>query len=45
VTLNFAHINNPFTLGLIREVVERDGYRFPEVSAPDVLVTNYLEVP
>jgi predicted nucleic acid-binding protein len=45
VTLNFAHINNPFTLGRIREVVEREGYRFPEVSAPDVLVAKYLEVP
>jgi len=43
VTLNFAHINNPFTLGMIREVIESEGYRFPEVSAPDVLVSNYVD--
>jgi len=42
VTLNFAHINNPFTLGKIRGLVESCGYRFPEVSSPDALIAKHM---
>jgi len=38
VTWNFAHINNPFTRMMIRQVVENEGYQCPEICSPDELL-------
>lgn len=38
VTWNFAHLNNPFTRLMIRQVVENAGYRCPEICSPDELL-------
>jgi predicted nucleic acid-binding protein len=38
ITWNFAHLNNPFTRMLVRQVVEDAGYRCPEICSPDELL-------
>jgi hypothetical protein len=38
VTWNFAHINNPFTRLIIRQVLENEGYVPPEICSPDELL-------
>ena len=38
VTWNFAHLNNPFTRMMVRQVVENAGYECPEICSPDELV-------
>jgi hypothetical protein len=38
VTWNFAHINNPFTRMMIRQLVENAGYISPEIVSPDELL-------
>ncbi|MCX7046594.1 MAG: type II toxin-antitoxin system VapC family toxin [Candidatus Sumerlaeota bacterium] len=42
LTLNFAHLNNPFTRSIIRQVIEREGYRCPEICSPDELLEEIL---
>jgi predicted nucleic acid-binding protein len=37
VTWNFAHLNNPFTRMMIRQIVENAGYQCPEICSPDEL--------
>jgi len=38
VTWNFAHLNNPFTRMMVRQLVENAGYRCPEICSPDELL-------
>jgi predicted nucleic acid-binding protein len=38
LTWNFAHLNNPFTRMMIRQVVENAGYVCPEVCSPEELL-------
>ncbi len=38
VTWNFTHLNNPFTRTMIRQIVENDGFRCPEICSPDELL-------
>ena len=38
VTWNFAHINNPFTRMMIRQIIENAGYVCPEIVSPDELL-------
>ena len=38
ITWNFAHLNNPFTRGLVRQAVESEGYDCPEICSPDELL-------
>ena len=38
VTWNFAHLNNPFTRMMVRQIVEEAGYECPEVCSPDELL-------
>lgn len=38
VTWSFAHINNPFTRFVIRQILETEGYRPPEICSPDELL-------
>lgn len=38
VTWNFAHLNNPFTRMMIRQIVESAGYKCPEICSPDELL-------
>jgi len=38
LTWNFAHINNPFTRMMIRQIVENAGYECPEICSPDELL-------
>jgi predicted nucleic acid-binding protein len=40
VTWNFAHMNNPFTRMMIRQIVENDGYRCPEICSPEELLED-----
>ena len=40
VTWNFAHLNNPFTRMMIRQVVENAGYQCPEICSPDELLES-----
>lgn len=35
VTWNFAHLNNPFTRMMIRQIVENEGYICPEIVSPN----------
>lgn len=37
VTWNFAHMNNPFTRGAVRRIVENEGYACPEICSPEEL--------
>jgi hypothetical protein len=38
VTWNFAHLNNPIARIKIRQVVEDNGYRCPEICSPEELL-------
>jgi hypothetical protein len=38
VTWNFAHLNNPFTRMIVRQIVEDAGYQCPEICSPDELI-------
>lgn len=38
VTWNFAHMNNPFTRMMIRQIVQNEGYRCPEICSPEELL-------
>jgi len=38
VTWNMAHINNPFTRMMIRQVAENAGYVAPEICTPEELL-------
>jgi hypothetical protein len=38
VTWNFAHMNNPFTRMMVRQIVENAGYQCPEICSPDELL-------
>jgi hypothetical protein len=38
ITWNFAHLNNPFTRMMVRQLVENAGYRCPELCSPDELL-------
>lgn len=38
VTWNFAHLNNPFTRMLVRQIVENEGYVCPEICSPEELL-------
>jgi len=38
LTWNFAHINNPFTRLMIRQIIENAGYRCPEICSPEELL-------
>ena len=38
VTWNFAHLNNPFTRALVRQVVETAGFVCPEICSPEELL-------
>lgn len=40
VTWNFAHINNPFTRLMVRQILENEGYRAPEICSPDELLES-----
>jgi len=40
VTWNFAHLNNPFTRSMIRDIVEEAGYACPEICSPDELLES-----
>jgi len=42
VTWNFAHLNNPVARVKIRQIVEANGYRCPEVCSPDELLEMEL---
>ncbi len=38
VTWNFAHLSNPFTRMIVRQVVENQGYTCPEICSPEELL-------
>jgi len=38
VTWNFAHLNNPFARMMVRQIVENQGYRSPEICSPEELL-------
>lgn len=38
ITWNFAHLNNPFTRLMVRQIVENEGYGCPEICSPDELL-------
>jgi predicted nucleic acid-binding protein len=38
ITWNFAHLNNPFTRIMVRQIVEGVGYRCPEICSPEELL-------
>ena len=38
VTWNFAHLNNPFTRLMVRQIVENAGYRCPEMCSPEEIL-------
>ena len=38
VTWNFAHLNNPFTRTIVRQVVETAGFMCPEICSPEELL-------
>lgn len=38
ITWNFAHLNNPFTRIMIRQIVENAGYACPEICSPEELL-------
>lgn len=40
VTWNFAHLNNPFTRIMIRQIVENEGYVCPEICSPEELLED-----
>jgi len=38
ITWNFSHLNNPFTRMAIRRILEKSGYRCPEICSPEELL-------
>ena len=38
ITWNFAHLNNPFTRMMVRQIVEGLGYECPEICSPEELL-------
>lgn len=38
ITWNFAHLNNPFTRIIVRQIVENEGYVCPEICSPEELL-------
>jgi len=40
VTWNFSHINNPYTISMIRRTVEEHGYVCPEIVSTWQMLTN-----
>ena len=38
VTLNFKHINNPYTKTKIRKIIKEEGYRCPVLCSPEELL-------
>jgi len=38
ITWNFAHLNNPFTRMMVRQIVEGEGYGCPEICSPEELL-------
>lgn len=38
VTWNFAHLNNPFTRMMVRQIVENEGFTCPEICSPEELL-------
>ncbi len=38
VTWNFAHMNNPFTRKMIRQIIEGEGFVCPEICSPEELM-------
>jgi len=40
VTWNFAHLMNPFTRMMVRQIVENEGYQCPEVCSPEELLED-----
>lgn len=38
LTWNFAHLNNPFTRMMVRQIVENEGYWCPEICSPEELL-------
>ena len=42
VTWNFAHLSNPFTRMMIRQIVENEGHVCPEICSPEELLENKL---
>lgn len=40
VTWNFAHLANPFTRMLVRQIVQNEGYVCPEICSPEELPEN-----
>lgn len=38
VTWNFAHLNNPFTRMIVRQIIENEGYKCPEICSPEELL-------
>jgi predicted nucleic acid-binding protein len=42
VTWNFAHLTNPFTRMMVRQIVENAGYTCPEICSPDELLEGRI---
>ena len=42
VTWNFSHINNPFTKMMIRQVIENEGLKAPEICSPEELLGDEI---
>jgi len=38
ITWNFAHLNNPFTRKMVRQIIEGEGYGCPEICSPEELL-------
>lgn len=38
ITWNFAHLSNPFTRIMVRQIVENEGYQCPEICSPEELL-------
>jgi hypothetical protein len=38
ITWNFAHLNNPFTRKMVRQIIEGEGYGSPEICSPEELL-------
>jgi hypothetical protein len=38
LTLNFKHINNPYTKTKIRKIIKEEGYRCPVLCSPEELL-------
>jgi predicted nucleic acid-binding protein len=40
VTWNFAHLSNPFTRMMVRQIVENEEYVCPEICSPEEILEN-----